>query len=129
MALLAGARLLGRTDLLEAARRGGTWLVHAQGADPHAGWAQQYTEDGRPAPGRRFEPAGYASWESRVMVDALLQVTAATGDRSFLRARRAGAGVVGRRGDSAGLLGTPVRSRDRQAALHRTRQSPRRHTG
>jgi hypothetical protein len=83
MALLAGARLLGRTDLLEAARRGGTWLVHAQGADLHAGWAQQYTEDGRPAPGRRFEPAGYASWESRVMVDALLQVTAATGDRSF----------------------------------------------
>ena len=82
-AMLTGARLLGRPDLLEAARRGGAWLAHAQGAEPQAGWAQQYGTDGRPAAGRRFEPAAYASWESRVMVDALLDLIAATGDRSL----------------------------------------------
>lgn len=82
-ALLTGARLLGRPELLEAARRGGAWLVHAQGPEPHPGWAQQYAADGRPAPGRRFEPAAYASWESRIMVDALLEIAAATGDVSL----------------------------------------------
>jgi hypothetical protein len=82
-ALLAAARTLGRPDLLEAARRGGAWLVHAQGSDPLAAWAQQYGADGRPAAGRRFEPAAWASWESRIMVDALLEIVAATGDRSL----------------------------------------------
>jgi hypothetical protein len=82
-ALLAGARHLGRPDLLDAARRGAGWIARAQGREPHAGWAQQYALDGRPAPGRRFEPAAWASWESRIMVDALLQVAAATGDRAL----------------------------------------------
>jgi hypothetical protein len=82
-ALLTGARLLGRRDLLDAALRAGAWLVRAQGPEPHAGWAQQYGTDGRPAPGRRFEPAAYASWESRIMVDALLDLAAASGDRSL----------------------------------------------
>ena len=83
LALLSGARALDRPDLLEAAHRGARWLARAQGAEPHAGWAQQYERDGRPAPGRRFEPAGWASWESRIVVDALLDVAAATGDRSL----------------------------------------------
>jgi hypothetical protein len=82
-ALLAGARHLGRPDLQDAARRGAGWIARAQGREPHAGWAQQYALDGRPAPGRRFEPAAWASWESRIMVDALLQVAAATGDRAL----------------------------------------------
>jgi hypothetical protein len=82
-ALLDGARVLGRPDLLEAARHGGAWLARAQGPEPHSGWAQQYADDGRPAPGRRFEPAAWASWESRVMVDALLEIVTATGDRSL----------------------------------------------
>lgn len=70
-ALLDGARLLGRDDLRAAARRGGDWLLSVQGPPGRAGWAQQYTLDGKPAPGRRFEPAGWASWESREMLDAL----------------------------------------------------------
>lgn len=80
LALLDGARLLGRTDLRDAARRGGDWLVRVQtGADRDA-WAQQYTVDGAPAPGRRFEPAGFASWETREMLTALLALGDQTGD-------------------------------------------------
>lgn len=82
-ALLAGVRTLGRPDLLPAARRGGEWLARAQGPVPQAGWAQQYDEQGRPAPGRSFEPAGFASWESREMVEALLELAEATGDTAF----------------------------------------------
>jgi hypothetical protein len=83
LALLAGARTLGRSDLLVAARRGGEWLARVQAPPPQAGWAQQYDVDGRPAPGRRFEPAALASWESREMLDALLALATATGDPSF----------------------------------------------
>jgi PelA/Pel-15E family pectate lyase len=82
-ALLTGARILGRQDLLVAAQRTGAWLEGAQGAAPLSGWAQQYTVDGRPAPGRSFEPAAWASWETRMMIDSLLQIAAATGDRSL----------------------------------------------
>jgi hypothetical protein len=81
--MLVGARALGRVDLLVAAERGAAWLVAAQGPDPQAGWAQQYDTTGRPAPGRRFEPAAFASWESRLMIEALLAVVATTGDTSL----------------------------------------------
>lgn len=82
-ALLAGARALERSDFLAAARRGGDWLLRAQGRAPQAAWAQQYDDAGLPGPGRRFEPAGYASWESREMLDALLALARATGDRRY----------------------------------------------
>ncbi len=85
-ALLVGARLLGRDDLLAAARRAGDWLLRVQGPPRQAAWAQQYELDGRPAPGRRFEPAGYAAWESREMLDALLDLADATGDRRYCAA-------------------------------------------
>lgn len=82
-ACLAGARLLSRSDLLEAAKRGGMWLIQAQHPAPNAGWAQQYDKEGRPAPGRRFEPSGLATWESRHALDALQALAEATGDKTF----------------------------------------------
>ena len=82
-ALLVGARLLGRADLRAAARRGGGWLVRVQVGAGREAWAQQYTANGAPAPGRRFEPAGLASWETREMLDALLALARdADGQRS-----------------------------------------------
>jgi len=84
LALLDGARVLGRDDLLTAARRGGTWLVRAQGSAPQSAWAQQYDAADHPAPGRRFEPAALASWETREMTDALRALARATGDREHL---------------------------------------------
>src|SRR5206468_13029072 len=82
-ALIAGSRVLDRPDLLVAARRGGEWLAQAQGAASQAGWAQQFDPEERPAPGRRFELAAFASWESREMIDALLALAEATGDAVF----------------------------------------------
>lgn len=84
--LLTAARTLGRPELLAAARRGGDWLVAVQGAPPHAGWAQQYTADGRPAPARVFEPPGLATWETRHAIEALLALAADTGERRYCTA-------------------------------------------
>lgn len=91
VALLDGARLLGRADLRAAARRGGDWLVRVQGRAPQEAWAQQYTDDGAPAPGRRFEPAGYASWETREMLTALLALAGEPDGARFCPAIAAGA--------------------------------------
>jgi hypothetical protein len=89
-ALLDGARLLGRADLRAAAMRGGDWLVRVQGAAPQAAWAQQYEVDGSPAAGRRFEPAGLASWETREMLSALLALARDTGEQRYRDAVPAG---------------------------------------
>ena len=81
--LLTAARVLGREDLLAAARRGGDWIIGAQRAAPQAGWAQQYDENGHPAPARRYERIALASWESRYALDALVALTVATGDQRY----------------------------------------------
>jgi hypothetical protein len=85
-ALIVGAKVLDTPAYLASARRGGDWLIAAQRAAPQAGWAQQYDPAGRPAPGRRFEPVGIATWESREMIDALISLARATGDRRYCRA-------------------------------------------
>jgi hypothetical protein len=85
-ALLQGSGMLGNPEDLFAARRGGDWLLAIQGAPPQAGWAQQYDTAGRPAPGRQFEPAGFATWESREMLDALVSLARVTGERRYCRA-------------------------------------------
>lgn len=96
LALLEGARLLGRDDLRAAALRGGDWLLRVQGRAPQAAWAQQYTADGTPAAGRRFEPAGYASWETREMLSVLLVLARETGDRRYRDAVDHGAAWLAR---------------------------------
>jgi hypothetical protein len=85
-ALIEGARVLGTPAYLASARHGGDWLIAAQRAAPQAGWAQQYDLAGQPAPGRRFEPVSVATWESREMLDALISLARATGDRRYCRA-------------------------------------------
>ena len=83
--LLVASRTLDRPDLLAAAQRGADWLVSVRSPSPLAGWAQQYSEDGVPVAGRRFEPAALAAWESRLALEALDAVAAATGDVSYCR--------------------------------------------
>jgi hypothetical protein len=82
-ACIDGARSLQRPELLAAAKRGGEWLIHARNPAPNAGWSQQYTPDGRPAPGRRFEPTGLAAWESRHALEALQALAETTGEQRF----------------------------------------------
>ena len=84
--LLAAARTFRDPRHLAAARRAGDWLLAVQLADPAPGWAQQYNEENRPAPARRFEPAALATWETRYAVEALLALAEATGERRYCAA-------------------------------------------
>jgi hypothetical protein len=82
-ALVEGARILRQPSLRSAAAQAGDWLRHAQTRTSRGGWAQQYDRSGQPVPGRRFEPAALASWESRHALEALHALAAATGDGRF----------------------------------------------
>jgi len=81
--LLMAARVLGRPELVKAARRAGDWIVAAQQAAPQAGWAQQYDEAGKPAPARRYERIALASWETRYVIEALVELAEATGNAAY----------------------------------------------
>jgi hypothetical protein len=83
LALLDGARLLDRDDLIAAARRAGDWMMRTRARPPHAGWAQQYDHDDRPTSARRFEVGGLAAWETRAAVEALLALADATDDSRY----------------------------------------------
>jgi hypothetical protein len=90
-ALLHGYRRLGRPDLLEAAKRGGDFLIAAQIPDPQAGWAQTYDETMQPVWGRVFEPPSIVSEETAGGIETLLMLHAATDDARYLAAaERAG---------------------------------------
>ena len=51
---------------VDAARRGGEFLIRVQGAPPQSAWAQQYDLALRPAKARAFEPPGYSSLGERL---------------------------------------------------------------
>jgi PelA/Pel-15E family pectate lyase len=90
--MIAASAALDRPDLLARARRAGDWLVSAQGAEPRAGWAQQYTAAGAPAGARAFEVPALATWETRHAIEALLALAEETAEPSYcesaLRAAR-----------------------------------------
>jgi PelA/Pel-15E family pectate lyase len=82
--LLRGFETYRDDKLLQAARRGGQFLIKAQGRPPLAGWSQQYTSDLRPAAARSFEPAALASRESAQAMLALVDLYLATREPLFL---------------------------------------------
>jgi hypothetical protein len=84
--LLAAARIFRDPRHLRAARRAGDWLLSVQLGEPTPGWAQQYNDENRPAPARRFEPAALATWETRYAVEALLVLAEATHERRYCAA-------------------------------------------
>jgi len=84
--LLDAARTFRDPRHLAAATRAGDWLVTVQLGEPMPGWAQQYNAENRPAPGRRFEPAALATWETRHAAEALLALAEATGERRYCAA-------------------------------------------
>lgn len=83
--MLHAANKLGREDCLEAARRGGDFLLLAQFPKPSAGWAQQYDFAMRPAWGRVFEVPGVSSKETATALEALLDLWLETGDEKYLQ--------------------------------------------
>jgi hypothetical protein len=86
LTLLDAARTFRDPRHLAAATRAGEWLLAVQLAEPMPGWAQQYNDEQRPAPGRRFEPAALATWETRYAAQALLALAEATHDTKFCAA-------------------------------------------
>ena len=81
--LLRGYREFGDARYLEAARKGGQFLVRAQGQAPQAGWAQQYDDDLRPVAARTFEPRAMSSRESAYAMTSLAELFLETRDPAF----------------------------------------------
>lgn len=82
--LLLAARLRGDQHCLEAARRGGQFLLLAQLPAPQPVWAQQYDADMEPAWARRFELPAACTLESVGALEVLLELARATGEQRFL---------------------------------------------
>ncbi|MEW9808677.1 pectate lyase [Mesorhizobium sp. ZMM04-5] len=89
--LIAAYRRNGNTAYLDAARRGGDFLLRAQGAGAQRAFGQQYDSALNVAPARKFEPAAYSSLETAYAINALIDLHLATGDGRYLAAARAAA--------------------------------------
>jgi hypothetical protein len=69
---------------LDAARRGGDFLLLAQMPDPQPAWAQQYDAEMHPVWARKFEPPAVTGGESQGAMRALLNIYCQTGDKRYL---------------------------------------------
>ena len=74
----------GDAKYLEAAKRGGDFLIAAQLPQPQPVWAQQYTFDMIPAWARKFEPPSICSNESAGAIRTLVDIYLASGDHKYL---------------------------------------------
>lgn len=68
----------------QSAVRAADFLLRAQMPDPQPAWAQQYNYDMQPIWARKFEPPAISGGESQVVIDALMDMALATGDRKYL---------------------------------------------
>ncbi len=69
---------------LEAAKRGGQFLILAQMPDPQPAWAQQYNVDMEPAWARWFEPPAITGGESFRVMGTLMGLYLETGEQRYL---------------------------------------------
>jgi len=67
-----------------ALARVGDFLLLAQMPDPQPAWAQQYSYAMHPIWARRFEPAAITGGESQDVLETLLLIHRATGDKRYL---------------------------------------------
>lgn len=82
--LILAWRLRGDARFLDAAKRGGDFLVAAQMPEPQPAWAQQYNAEMQPVWSRAFEPSSISGRESQAAMWALLKLAAACGDKKYL---------------------------------------------
>ena len=75
---------LGDRRCLDAARKGGEFLILARLPEPQPGWAQQYNFAMEPAWARAFEPPAVCSNESAGAMRTLVELFLETGDEEFL---------------------------------------------
>lgn len=83
-ALLLASKIYGEPKYLNAALKGGEFLILAQMPDPQPAWAQQYDFDMHPCWARKFEPASMTGGESQGAIRILLRLFVETGDKKFL---------------------------------------------
>jgi hypothetical protein len=67
-----------------ALRHLGDFLLLAQMPNPQPAWAQQYNYEMNPIWARKFEPPGISGDESQEVIETLIEIFAATGDRKYL---------------------------------------------
>jgi hypothetical protein len=82
--MLAAYRRTGEKRFLEAAKRGGEFLILAQLPEPQPAWAQQYNYEMQPAWARAFEPPAVCAGESGGVVRTLGRLYLETGEEKFL---------------------------------------------
>jgi len=79
-------RIYGKNAYLEAAERGGDFILLAQMPEPQPVWAQQYNHKMQPAWARKFEPAALSGRESQDVMKSLLMLYRETGKQKYLDA-------------------------------------------
>jgi PelA/Pel-15E family pectate lyase len=83
LTLLEAHRTYGKREYLDAAQRGGDFILLAQMPEPQPVWAQQYNLQMEPTWARRFEPPSVSAGESEGVVRTLMDLYRATGDEKY----------------------------------------------
>jgi PelA/Pel-15E family pectate lyase len=83
--LLDAHKRTGRAGYLEAAKRGGEFLLRAQMPEPQPAWAQQYNAAVEPAWARAFEPPAITAGESVGVLRQLVDLYLELGDERYLK--------------------------------------------
>ena len=83
--MLTAYHTYGKREYLDAARRGGDFIILSQLPQPQAGWAQQYDENLQPASARWFEPAACNGAVTPRNMRTLMQLYLETGEDKYLK--------------------------------------------
>ncbi|MBC7289670.1 MAG: pectic acid lyase, partial [Armatimonadetes bacterium] len=83
--LLEAWRAYGDSTCLQAAKRGGDFILLSQGPPEQPAWAQQYDFDLKPAWARKFEPAAWCSAVVARNIRTLVDLYLETGEEKYLK--------------------------------------------
>jgi PelA/Pel-15E family pectate lyase len=82
--MLEATRIYDNNKYLNAAEKGGQFMLRAQMPDPQPAWAQQYDPQLRPSWARQFEPPSVTGGESIGIMRTLMVLYRETGNRKYL---------------------------------------------
>ncbi len=82
--MLEATRIYDNNKYLNAAEKGGQFMLRAQMPDPQPAWAQQYNAQLQPSWARQFEPPSVTGGESIGIMRTLMVLYRETGNRKYL---------------------------------------------
>ncbi len=82
--MIKAHRFYGKDEYLNSVRRGGDFIILSQMPKPHAGWAQQYSHDLRPAWARKYEPPAVCSAVTARNIRTLIDIYLYTNEKKYL---------------------------------------------